>query len=46
MEIKYDKRDQTLQLKIKTVYADSGRPEFATNLMAYSKGETDILREY
>jgi hypothetical protein len=46
MEIKYDKRDQTLQLKIKTVYAGSGRPEHAGTLIAYSKGETDILREY
>jgi hypothetical protein len=26
MEIKYDKREQTLQLKIKTVFACSGRP--------------------
>lgn len=43
MEIKYDKRDQALQLKIRSYCVGVGPPEYRPGYVAYSKGQTNIL---
>ena len=41
MEVKYDKRDFTLHVKVRTAAAGGGRPEFVPEKVKYSRGERE-----
>eukprot|EP00978_Attheya_sp_CCMP212_P020130 scaffold57235_cov58-Attheya_sp.AAC.4 len=43
MEVKYDKAQCNLNLKIKTTEAGTGSPEYKPRLLAYAKGEIDHM---
>lgn len=41
MEVRYDKRDLTLQIKVRTSAAGGGRPESVPEKVKYSRGERE-----